>query len=407
MPGRPERRVEVAEAEPREARRELGLHVGDTREAEQVDRGVAPREHHPAQALLDLRHAVAARPVVGGVEVRARRVQARAHRVEPGVEEPRDGVGQARVRVEVQRPALGPGADAPHGLDQQIGEEERLALAALAKAHDAAGKPGEVGECQVGDLARRGRDRQAVVARAEGPVGLERDAADALRVAGDAGRKRRLVAAEEEVLRGAAAVLEGTALELARHPVARELAARGRDPGADARERKAPRVLARVGVAAEAARKVPPVGEADRAVGVGREHGGAPARAPGGVVAGGVGGRQEGGDRARLAARDARDDPAAARLRRDPDGSPPRHCEEVAPARERDPLGGFDRLGPGAPLAGCEQARVVEDPPLGVAHEQAHGLGGDRAGGRHPRFLPKPARPRSARLPDELRSPAR
>ena len=56
--------------------------------------------------------------------------------------------------------------------------------------------------------------------------------------------------------------------------------------------------------------------------------------------------------------------------------------EEIAAARERDQLGDVDRLGPGAELAGEPQARMVVDPALGVAHEQAHGLARARRGAR-------------------------
>ncbi len=212
---------------------QLGLGVGDAREAEQVDRGVAAGAHDHRDALLDVGERIAARVVVRGVDLRARGVQAGAHRVETGVAERAHHVGATGIGVEVDRAGRAGRADPARRFDEDRAEECRLALAALAEAHHAARHAREMCERGVGHLARRGRDVQPVVTGAKGAVRLQRDAADALGIARDRHRQRPLVTAEEEVLRRAAAVLERAALELPHDAIARQLDLHPRDAGFD------------------------------------------------------------------------------------------------------------------------------------------------------------------------------
>ena len=357
---------------------ELGLRVRYAGEAEQVQRGVAARAHHGAQTRPDLGEAVAAGLVVRVVQGRTRGAQAGPQRVEAGRAELADGVGPARVAVQVDGAGRGLRADPAHRVGQHGCEQERLALAALAEAHHAVRDACEVRERHRGQLGAGRGLGETVMARAERAVRLERDATDALRIASAARRKRCLVPAEKEVLRRPAAVGQRAALELACDAVPRQLGAPRRDPLPDARLGEAPGILARVGIGAERARPVAAVGEADRRVGEGGQHGGALAPHPGGVVARGVRRRQEGGDRARLAAEPGVDDHALPA--REPHRRAPGQCEQVAAARQWNPVARADRLGPGAALACEAQLRVVVDAIARVGHEQTHRLAGRVAG---------------------------
>ncbi len=229
--------------------------------------------------------------------------------------------------------------------------------------------------CESATAASCGAGRrlgEPVVTGAEGAVGLERDAAHALRVARTARRERRFVPAEEEVLRGAAAVVERALLELARDAIPRQLRAPRLDPLPHAGLGETPRVLARVGVHAERARPVAAVREAHRRVREGRQRRRVRAALPDGVVARGVGGCQERGHRARFAAEPVVHEHRAAA--READRRAPRQREQVAAARQRDPLAAPDGLGARAALAREAELRMVVDTALGVCHQQAHRL---------------------------------
>ncbi len=356
---------------------EFGVGVGHAGEAEQIDRRVAARLHDDRDALLDVRERIAARVVVRGVDLRARRVQAGAHRVEAGVAERPHHVGATRVAVQVDRAARARCADPARRFDEDRTEERGLPLAALSEADHAARHAREVRERGVGNLARRRRDVETIVARTERAVGLQRDAADALRVARDRNRQRSFVPAEKEVLRSATPVLERAALELTRDAIARQLDLDPRDAVLDALLREAPRVLAAVWVGAERAHPILIIGPADRRVRIERQRRRLASRAPRRVMTRRVRRRDERGDCARLAAFPARD-----RDRRPGRGIETHRRatgqrEQVTAARQRDQLACGDRLGSRAAHAGEQQLRMIVDASFEIADEQSHRLGGN------------------------------
>ena len=139
-------------------------------------------------------------------------------------------------------------------------------------------------------------------------------------------------------------------------------------------EREAPRILAAVVVGAERAGPVLVVGPADCRVRVERQRRRAATRAPRRVVTRGVRGREERGDRARLAAFPARHRNRRERARIETHRRASRQREEIAAARQRKPVARVDRRRSGAAHAGEQQLGVIEDASFDVAHEQPHRL---------------------------------
>src|SRR5581483_9055491 len=98
---------------------------------------------------------------------------------------------------------------------------QRLTLASLPEGDDVGVLAAQVVIGKAGQFFRGGCVAHARL-RGGHVLGLQRDAAEAVGVAGGRGRERRFVAAVEGVLRRVAVVLEGTDAELLDDAVARQ-----------------------------------------------------------------------------------------------------------------------------------------------------------------------------------------
>ena len=201
-------------------------------EGEQVEADLATRGPHHPPALDHLLEAVAGGAVIGAEDGVGEGDGADPHRVAPRLDEAVERPGTAAVGVDVDGRRGVPGPDPPGGLLESGGPGERLALAALAEGDDAGVGAAEMVRGEVGELGGGGGVAHPRL-RGGHRVGLERDAAQAVGVAGGRGRQRPLVAAVEGVLGGVAVVLERADGELVDHPVAGEGTARRRHRGTE------------------------------------------------------------------------------------------------------------------------------------------------------------------------------
>src|SRR5262249_41687779 len=186
-------------AQQRQQRRDLVLAVDQAGKAQQIDRAIDPRLARQHQRALDVVEGVADGAVVGIVGFAARRDRAGPQAIQSGIVEPLQRAGIAGVGVDVERAARRARA---HGADHALDEarlQQRLTLAALAKAQNRLRPALEVRERYLHHLALGRHEPQAVLRRHQLILILLRDAAHAARVAARRDGHRALPAAEEEV----------------------------------------------------------------------------------------------------------------------------------------------------------------------------------------------------------------
>jgi len=189
-------------------RRHLILGVNDVGEAEQIDAAINARVTRAPQRLLDMLEGVAKRAIVGVVGFFARRDRADTDAIQPGVVDALERAGIATIGVDVEDAARSARPDAAHRLLDQPRLQERLALAALAKAVDGVLGLLQVRHAERYDLLNFGDEEQAILRRDEVLLILLGDAADAARVAARRDGDGALPAAEEEIAGGRAAIVQ-------------------------------------------------------------------------------------------------------------------------------------------------------------------------------------------------------
>jgi hypothetical protein len=242
---------------------------------------------------------------------------------------------------------------------------------------------------QSGQLRHRRREAHPLLRGRHRTVALEGDAAETVGVAGGRRGQCRLVAAEEGVLRGVAAVFESTAGKVVDQTVAREGVAGGVDrlgqPGGAVMARLPPLE----GIGSERRHHQLPVPLGERRVAEERQTRAARARSGRGQQGSQIPDRQDGRDRR----------PAAGQLDRVPsrvqaDGAPPRQVGDGGALRQRNDIRGGERNQSAARPRGRPETIADLDRAVGTGDAEAHAaivtgrpppaMGGSADRGRRP-----------------------
>src|SRR6185437_15554025 len=205
------------------------------REDEIIDAGPAAETANDAQAFDDVIEDIVVGTVVGVIDRGPGGVEAHPDRIEPRFAEGADGCGLRTVGIDVDAAAGRVFAHGNDGLADGLPHQQRFAFATLAKAYDREGCFLQVWNRELYDLFGRWFELEPVLCRRDRLfLRLERDAADAVGIAGRLGRYRAFPAAHKEIAGGGAVIGETAVLrQVFDEAVLRIGLGDGVDPGVD------------------------------------------------------------------------------------------------------------------------------------------------------------------------------
>jgi hypothetical protein len=190
------------------------LSICESRKDKEVDRSIEALPFRFDQGVNNRPKREPSGFVIAPEESRMGTVERDANAIKPGIAESLDSFREASVGVQVNRSPIGLLPHLPDRPFQEAPLHQRLSFTTLSETDDCILCLLEVGHGNAQDLINRGDKADSFLGGGTAFRGLERDAADAFRIAGRRRGQRTLPSPEEDILGCKAVIFQGTSREL-------------------------------------------------------------------------------------------------------------------------------------------------------------------------------------------------